>query len=124
MFNTPFEVEPSEPWNELRNNLGNDLNNELFEASPFIALNKSCTLNDLLQPGFPTINSGTLELTQTNKVKRFSSKALFFAIPIFISILLEINCCSLWAISSKFSPNILFIIDAKSCLSFLFERRI
>ena len=41
MFNTPFEVEPSEPWNELRNNLGNDLNNELFEASPFIAPNKS-----------------------------------------------------------------------------------
>ena len=41
IFNTPLDVDPKEPWNELIYNLGKDLNTILSEASPFIAPNKS-----------------------------------------------------------------------------------
>ena len=41
IFNTPFEVDPNEPWKALMNNFGKDLNKKLSEESPCIALNKS-----------------------------------------------------------------------------------
>ena len=124
IFKTPFEVEPLEPWKELINNFGKVLNKGLSDESPFIALNTSWTLNDLLQPGLPTINKGTLALTQANIVNKFSKSALFFAIPFFISIFFAIYCCSCSGISMKLSPKIEFIFKAKSFRNSLFDKRI
>ena len=124
MFKTPLEVEPFEPWKELINNFGKVLNKALSDESPFIALNKSCTLKDLLQPGLPTINKGTFALTQENIVNKFSNKALFFAIPFFISIFRAIYCCSRSGTKMKLSPNIEFIFKAKSFRNSFFDKRI
>ena len=64
-------------------------------------------------------------LTQANMVNRFSNKALFFAIPAFISILFAINCCSCSGTSTKLSPNNGFILlTARSLLYFFFDKRI
>ena len=88
--------------------------------SPFIDLNNNWTLNDLLHPGFPTINNGTFAFTQTNKVNIFSNNALFLAIPSFNSILFIMNCCSLLGISIKSYPKYLFILFENSCLKSFF----
>ena len=65
-----------------------------MEALPFIALYINCTLRDLLHPGLPTINIGTLLLIATNSENIFSNKARFFEIPFPISTFLIINSFS------------------------------
>ena len=69
------------------------------------------TLNDLLQPGFPTMNKGILLLMQTNKAKRFSNKALFLAIPSGISILFAMKYSSIIGRVRK-SLNLYLSVDA------------
>ena len=71
------------------------MNKKLFVKSPFILFKISSTLNDLLHPGFPTINKGILLLMQTNNEKMFSNKALFLAMPFGISILLAMKFSSM-----------------------------
>ena len=86
IFLTPSEVLPIDPWKEFKIILGKPLNSGFFDSSPFIALLINWTLKDLLQPGFPTINIGTLVLIATNNENMLSFKALFFAIPFSSSI--------------------------------------
>ena len=112
---TPSEVELKEPWYELTIILGSLLKSLLSDnSSPFIDFDNNWTLNDLLHPGFPTINKGTLAFMQTNKANIFSKRALFFAIPSFISMLSTIYFSSFFGNSSKLNPKILFIRDENS----------
>ena len=60
---------------------GKVLKSKESESSPFIDLNNNWTLNDLLQPGFPTMNNGILEVIQTNNTNILFNRASFFVIP-------------------------------------------
>ena len=86
------------------------MNKKFSVKSPFILFKISSTLNDLLQPGFPTINSGILLFMQTNNEKMFSNKALFLAIPFGISILLAMKFSSMDG-NFKKSKNLCFSSD-------------
>ena len=102
-FSTPWDVLPIEPWYEFKIIPGNSLNRILFDLYPFIDLLINWTLKDLLHPGFPTINIGTLLFMATNNEKILSNNALFFAIPFSRSILFTTNNSSLWGTSKKSS---------------------
>ena len=78
------------------------MNKILSELSPFIDLNNSWTLKDLLHPGFPTINKGILAVTHTNNTNKLFNNASFFAIPGGILTLLMIYFSSFKGISKKF----------------------
>ena len=100
-FSTPFDVLAKEPWYEWIIIFGKSLKKLFSETEPCIDLFINCILKDLLQPGLPTINIGTLQLIEINKEKIFSNKALFCAIPLSNLILFTMNFCSLNGKSKK-----------------------
>ena len=121
-FSIPFEVLDIEPWYAYTIIFGKFLNKSESEVLPSIDFINNCTLKDLLLPGLPTMKIGTLVFIATNNEKIFSNKALFFAIPLSIFILLMTNCSSFKGNSRKsFSLyilskfwNILFIFICNS----------
>ena len=99
-----------EPWYLVHIKLGKCLKKVFSVKSPLILFKIYSTLKDLLQPGLPTMNKGILLLMHTNKAKRFSNKALFFAIPFGISILLAMKYSSLIG-NFKKSLNLYLSLD-------------